>query len=193
MLLLALQTRLQLYALPGLYYNGTLTVTHRVSDNSAYAMEDLDDGLELGSKFTKDSRCSSDDGAEKTYKYPALFHVGPRGNDEDYNPLHWSLKGFQQSSVSGYVGVLQCVVHVRSSDFFVERPFASSTTEMRPTPMTEPPHTRRSATKPRQHTGTHQLSRPKTGIPTLRMPHMPTRRLTILREGLRNEPVHYIQ
>ena len=117
------QPRLQLYALPGLYYNGTLTVTHRVSDNSAYAMEALDDGLELGSAFTNDSRCPSDDCAEKTYKYPALFHVGPRGNNEDPNPLHWSLTGFQHSSVPGYVDLLQRVVHVRSSDFFVERPF----------------------------------------------------------------------
>ena len=115
------QPRLKLFALPGLYYNGTLTITHRVSDNSAWAKESLDDGLELAFTFTNNSRCPSDDGMEKTYEYPALFHVGPRGNDDDPNPLHWSLKAFQPYD-GPYLDILQRWVHIRSSDFFVDRP-----------------------------------------------------------------------
>jgi hypothetical protein len=108
--------------MPGLYYNGTLTVTHRISQNSAWTVESLlDEGYDLPYNWTDNRQCSKDERDEKTYEYPALFHVGPRGNAEDLNPLHWSLKGFEPTD-GPYLDILQRLVHIRSSDFNLDRP-----------------------------------------------------------------------
>lgn len=102
--------------LPGLYYNGTLTVTHHLTDNSAWALE--------RSKLSDLYQCHNNDRAVKEYKYPGIFFVGPTGNESDTNPIFWILRGYQPAdqtrySDGGYVDVWQRWVHLRSSDFQV--------------------------------------------------------------------------
>lgn len=99
--------RRRLYGLPGLYYNGTITVRHQVSYNPAWSIG-----------------CNNNDEEPKTYRYPALLLVGPTGNSSDTNPIHWSLYGYEpadeaQGLGSLFVDTLQRWVFVRSSDFVV--------------------------------------------------------------------------
>lgn len=100
--------RQETFGLPGLYYNGTLRVTHEVSDNTA---------------------CSGDGNngpSPRTYEYPGLLLIAPTGNESDTNPLHWSLRGFQpvagynnDSDSDGALDMYQRWVYLRSSDFVV--------------------------------------------------------------------------
>lgn len=104
--------RQETFGLPGLYYNGTLTVRHRVKENTAW--EDEEGEL---------LECDNDDAAPKSYKYPAMVLIAPTGNESDTNPMHWVLKAFQpaheQSSNRDEVDFLQRWVYIRSSDFVV--------------------------------------------------------------------------
>jgi len=107
------------YELPGLYYNGTLTVTHRLSDNSAWLYEDPD--------WSPRNQCQNNDRAVKTYEYPGLFFVGPTGNDSDTNPIVWILRGYQPAEgTEGVLDVWQRWVHLRSSDFVVPQGYAET-------------------------------------------------------------------
>ncbi|KAJ3541797.1 hypothetical protein NM208_g4428 [Fusarium decemcellulare] len=107
-----LNERMMLYGLPGIYYNGTITVRHEIKESTAWN----DKGA---------SACGNNDEAAKTYKYPALFLAAPRGNASDTNPFHWVLYGFQpedQTTVQPgpqvpYLDVLQRWIQIRSSDF----------------------------------------------------------------------------
>jgi hypothetical protein len=106
--------RQNIYELPGLYYNGTITVTHQLTGNSAWTAEAAATGA--------GEKCDNDDQALKTYTYPALFFIGPKGNDSDTNPVFWALRGFQppdQTLNGPSLDVYQRWVHVRSSDFVV--------------------------------------------------------------------------
>jgi hypothetical protein len=102
--------------LPGLYYNGTLTVTHHLTDNSAWALE----RPEQSDLY----QCHNNDRAIKEYEYPSIFFVGPTGNESDTNPIFWILRGYQpanqtQYSDDAYLDVWQRWIHLRSSDFQV--------------------------------------------------------------------------
>ncbi|KAI3321876.1 hypothetical protein HD806DRAFT_523799 [Xylariaceae sp. AK1471] len=107
--------RMDLYELPGLYYNGTITVSHKLVQNSAWDAERLhpNDG----------QMCKpNNDDAVKTYKYPALFYIGPQGNDSDTNTVHWALRGYQppeQMSGDQYLDIYERWIHLRSSDYVV--------------------------------------------------------------------------
>jgi hypothetical protein len=106
--------RENVYELPGLYYNGTVTITHQLSQNSAW------DAEAEGSPAS--TKCANDDRAVKTYEYPALFYIGPNGNASDTNPVFWALRGFQppdQKLNDNYLDVYQRWLHIRSSDFVV--------------------------------------------------------------------------
>lgn len=106
--------RMDLYELPGLYYNGTLTITHKLTQNSAW------DTISLAKPGAE--TCANNDETQKTYEYPALFFIGPKGNDSDTNPVHWALRAYQptdQMTGSQYLDVSQRWVHIRSSDFVV--------------------------------------------------------------------------
>src|ERR1700712_392502 len=72
--------RENLFELPGLYYNGTITLTHQLTQNSAWDAEAL--------STSTGTKCDNDDRSQKTYQYPALFFVGPNGNTSDTNPIH---------------------------------------------------------------------------------------------------------
>lgn len=106
------------FGLPGLYYNGTLTIRHHITDNPVWD-EEVED-LIVESEFTN---CQNDDRAVKTYKYPALLLIAPIGNESDTNPFHWQLKGYQPADqVRGelsadFLDFDQRWVHIRSSDF----------------------------------------------------------------------------
>ncbi|KAF2436419.1 hypothetical protein EJ08DRAFT_644772 [Tothia fuscella] len=106
--------REHIYELPGLYYNGTIKVTHQLTQNSAW------DAEAVGSAASK--KCTNDDRGVKTYEYPALFYVGPKGNESDSNEVVWALRGFQpveQMAGDGYLDVHTRWIHVRSADFVV--------------------------------------------------------------------------
>ncbi|KAM0490096.1 hypothetical protein ACHAP8_011922 [Fusarium lateritium] len=99
------------YGIPGLYYNGTLTIQHHITNSSAW----LDKGP---------GACGMADDESNTYKYPALFLVAPTGNKTDANPFHWRLLGFQPAdqtlgATGPYIDIYQRWVHLRSSDFVV--------------------------------------------------------------------------
>lgn len=102
--------RQRLFSLPGLYYNGSITIRHHIKNNTAWNDEDLTNG------------CENDDGSPKTYTYPGLLLIAPTGNASDTNPIHWALRGFQpadQLTGTGgpYIDLRQRWVHIRSSDF----------------------------------------------------------------------------
>ncbi|KAI9724098.1 MAG: hypothetical protein M1812_000817 [Candelaria pacifica] len=99
--------RKDIYQLPASYYNGTLTITHQLSANSAW-----DAAARHG------SGCDSDDGQSKTYTYPALFAVGPNLNTTDTNPIFWNLRAYPPLTKAQPQGdVLVEFVHIRSADF----------------------------------------------------------------------------
>jgi len=109
------------FGLPGLYYNGTLTVQHQLTDNTAW--EDADEDF---------NDCDNNDKELKTYEYPALLLVGPTANESDSNPMHWVLRGHEpQGEGSGYyqVDFLQRWVYIRSSDFVVSNRSTLYTTD----------------------------------------------------------------
>ncbi|KAF4126653.1 Fatty acid hydroxylase superfamily [Geosmithia morbida] len=96
--------RQEAYGLPGLYYNGTLKVQHRVMGNTA---------------------CGGDRASE-TYEYPALMLIAPTGNETDTNPMHWVLRGFQpqqnySTAAKGILDLHQRSTYIRSSDFVIDR------------------------------------------------------------------------
>lgn len=107
--------REELYRLPGLYYNGTVKVTHRISSSSAWDL-----AAEAGSEART---CDNNDDQTKTYEYPALLMVGPTGNSSDSNPIFWALRAFQppdqQLDREQYLNVDARWIHIRSSDFVV--------------------------------------------------------------------------
>ncbi|KAM0327510.1 hypothetical protein ACHAQA_005798 [Verticillium albo-atrum] len=105
--------RLEAFGLPGLYYNGTLTIRHHITHNSAW--DDEDGPIDL---------CDNDDRSPKTYTYPALVLIAPTGNESDTNPMHWVLRGFQPAHEynalpAGEVDFKQRWVYIRSSDFVI--------------------------------------------------------------------------
>jgi hypothetical protein len=106
--------RENIYELPGLYYNGTITVTHQLTSNPAWTAE--------ATTTRAGEKCRNNDHETKTYEYPALFFVGPNGNSSDTNPIFWALRGFQppdQQLNGPSLDVYQRWVHIRSSDFVV--------------------------------------------------------------------------
>ncbi|KAF4463472.1 hypothetical protein FALBO_9703 [Fusarium albosuccineum] len=97
------------YGIPGLYYNGTLTVRHHITNSTSW--------IDKGS-----GACGMSDDSPKTYKYPALFLVAPTGNRTDTNPFHWRLFGFQPADQTAgatgrYLDVFQRWINLRSSDY----------------------------------------------------------------------------
>ncbi|KAM0281206.1 hypothetical protein ACHAQH_003637 [Verticillium albo-atrum] len=104
--------RLESFGLPGLYYNGTLTVRHHITHNSAWDEES--EPIDL---------CDNDDRTPKTNTYPALVLIAPTGNDSDTNPMHWVLRGFQPAheyhALNDAVDFKQRWVYIRSSDFVI--------------------------------------------------------------------------
>lgn len=104
-----------MYRLPGMYYNGTVKITHQVTSSSVWDMP-AQAGLGPNS-------CDNKDGTPKTYEYPALLMVGPTGNASDSNPIFWALRAFQppdqQLASEQYLNVDQRWIHIRSSDFVV--------------------------------------------------------------------------
>ncbi|KAI9669555.1 MAG: hypothetical protein M1817_004598 [Caeruleum heppii] len=111
---LAIDQRIDIFALPGSYYNGTVQVTHKIEQNSARDLAAMNPGQ-------GGQRCNNQDDQEKTYTYPALFAVSPNGNDSDRNPIWWSLRGFQPPGqpTNPTLDVFQEWIHIRSSDFVV--------------------------------------------------------------------------
>ena len=103
--------RKRIYELPGSYYNGTLTIKHQIAVNSAYTTQ-----RPTGMK------CDNNDGQEKTYTYPGLLAIGPKGNSSDTNPIFWALRGFEpldQKDVAEGLDVNAEWVHLRSADFVI--------------------------------------------------------------------------
>lgn len=105
--------RVKIYSLPGSYYNGTVTINHVVSTNSAR------DAAAIAQSQTG---CPSDDASPKTYSYPALFTVGSNLNSSDVSPIFWNLRAFNPPGQ--YTGedshIFAEWIHVRSSDFASE-------------------------------------------------------------------------
>jgi hypothetical protein len=102
-----------LFGLPGIYYNGTITVRHRIKNSTVWELKGA-------------NGCGNDDDDEKKYTYPALFVAAPRGNSSDVNPFHWNLYGFQPADQTNqsrgpYLDVYQRWVQIRSSDFILSR------------------------------------------------------------------------
>lgn len=104
--------REMLFGLPGVYYNGTLTIRHQISESTVW-------------NSGGSGACGNDDGSVKTYEYPALFVAAVRGNESDTNPFHWALYGFQPGD-QGTIGadgplidVSQRWILIKSSDFVV--------------------------------------------------------------------------
>lgn len=79
--------------LPGMYYNGTVTVTHKLEDSSMWLYEEPGRNPEENSLW-----CTNNDRNTKTYQYPALIFVGNPGNDSDTNPIFWILRGYQPAN-----------------------------------------------------------------------------------------------
>ena len=97
------------FGLPGLYYNGTLTIRHLLDDNTAW--EDAEQVVNY---------CDNDDRKAKTYEYPAMLLIAPTANESDTNPFHWVLRGHQPAydyNGLGNVDFWQRWVYIRSSDF----------------------------------------------------------------------------
>lgn len=101
------------YALPGSYYNGTLTINHRVTESTA-----RDAAVQDPSSRT----CPLDDDQPKTYQYPALFSIGSNLNASDTNKVYFILRGFAppQDIYSSSDSALSEWVHIRSADMFTQ-------------------------------------------------------------------------
>ncbi|EEY23461.1 conserved hypothetical protein [Verticillium alfalfae VaMs.102] len=104
--------RLETFGLPGLYYNGTLTVRHHITHNTVWDEES--EPIDV---------CDNDDRDVKTSRYPALVLIAPTGNESDTNPMHWVLRGFQPAheyhALRDAVDFKQRWVYIRSSDFVI--------------------------------------------------------------------------
>ncbi|KAJ4312897.1 hypothetical protein N0V84_009707 [Fusarium piperis] len=108
-----LQEREMLFGLPGIYYNGIITIRHHIKNSSTW-------------EFRGANGCGNDDDDEKEYTYPALFVAAPRGNSSDVNPFYWNLYGFQPADQTNqsrgpYLDVYQRWVQIRSSDFVLSK------------------------------------------------------------------------
>jgi len=105
--------RASLYELPGLYYNGTITIVHQLDYNSARN--------KTSAATANGQRCENSDDSRKEYKYPALFTVGPPGNQSDTNPIFWSLRGLEpaEANRNQETNPFKTWVHLRSADFVV--------------------------------------------------------------------------
>jgi hypothetical protein len=75
------QTR-DLFLMPGSYYSGPLTITHRVESNSAYG------------DSNNASTCLNNDAQPKNYVYDAVLAVGPVRDGNDTSKAFWSLQAF---------------------------------------------------------------------------------------------------
>ncbi|EGP85638.1 uncharacterized protein MYCGRDRAFT_110144 [Zymoseptoria tritici IPO323] len=73
----AAQTQ-DLYLMPGSYYSGPLTITHKVDFNSAAA----------------DTSCSNNDQQTKQYVYDAILAVGPVRDGNDTADVFWGLQAY---------------------------------------------------------------------------------------------------
>lgn len=102
--------RIKIFLLPGSYYNGSVTINHIVSTNSARDAANIPES-QIG--------CNSDDASPKNYTYPALFTVGSNLNASDTNPIFWNLRGFNPPNeyTGGESHIFAELIHVRSSDF----------------------------------------------------------------------------
>lgn len=102
--------RIKIVSLPGSYYNGSVTINHIVSTNSA-----RDAAIIAKSQIG----CNSDDASPKNYTYPALFTVGSNLNASDTNPIFWNLRAFNPPNkyTGGESHIFAEWIHVRSSDF----------------------------------------------------------------------------
>lgn len=108
--------RQRTFGLPGIYYNGSITIRHHITKSTVWDEELEDDD--------PDSGCDNDDGSPKTYTYPALLLIAPAGNESDTNPMHWALRAFQpadqlKGTSDGFIDIAQRWVYIRSSDFIV--------------------------------------------------------------------------
>lgn len=111
------------YELPGMYYNGTVTISHKLEDSSVWLFEDPERNPSEDYKW-----CGNHDSKIKTYEYPGLLFVGNTGNDSDTNPIFWILRGYQPANQTKYLDddnepyldVRQRWIHLRSSDFVVK-------------------------------------------------------------------------
>lgn len=103
------------FGLPGLYYNGTLTIRHHITANTAWSEE-----IENEPKFSF-INCQNDDRSVKTYSYPAHLLIAPTYNDSDTNPFHWQLRAYDPRYWNYLNGNIrdfeQRWVYIRSSDF----------------------------------------------------------------------------
>ena len=70
-----------IYLMPATYYNGSITITHRLFNTS-------NDG----------AGCSNNNLWEKTYTYDGVLAVGPKRSINDPNPLYFSLRGFETTA-----------------------------------------------------------------------------------------------
>ena len=103
--------RKRIYELPGSYYNGTITMSHKITFNSAWTTQ----------RKTK-IECDNNDGATKSYSYPALFSVGPRGNSSDTNSIFWTLRGFEPlepKDTKRGLDINAEWIYLRSADFVI--------------------------------------------------------------------------
>lgn len=103
--------RVRLYELPASYYNGTITVRHQVTANSA---------RDNAANADSGSGCPARDSTERTYDYPALFTIGSNLNASDTNPIFWNLRGFpipdRYGSTPNQIDVIFDWIHIRSAD-----------------------------------------------------------------------------
>lgn len=118
--------RIKIYSLPGLYYNGTLTINHVITASSA---------RDAATIAQSDMGCPEDDASPKTYSYPALFLVGSNLNNSDTNPIFWNLRAFNPPTLNNGGGphVFSEWVRIRSSDFGTEKWKAGAVSSAWPT------------------------------------------------------------
>lgn len=103
------------FGLPGLYYNGTLTIQHHITASTAWSEE-------IGNEFDyRMMNCRNDDRSVKTYAYPAHLLIAPIYNESDTNPFHWQLRAYDPMYRNSRNGKImdfeQRWVYIRSSDF----------------------------------------------------------------------------
>ena len=77
-----LRLRNLIYSLPASYYNGTLNIIHKVTQNSARTPGDSGKG------------CLATDSEEKSYSYPGLLTITSNLNSTDKNGVFWNVRGF---------------------------------------------------------------------------------------------------
>ena len=70
-----------LYLMPATYYNGSITITHK-----------------LFNTLNDSAGCWNNNLWEKTYTYDGVLAIGPKRSMNDTNPLYFSLRGFEPTS-----------------------------------------------------------------------------------------------